>query len=259
MAENFWGEPPIAIAHRGGDAAGEGQENTLKAFLSAQKMGYQYGETDVILTADGQVAAIHGSRNWLQTQFNGHPPRRALQRMTFKEIQIHSLEGVKITRLKELLEKLPDMKFFIDPKTDQVVLPLAKLLKEAGALERVCVGSFSYERVIHFQKIVRQPVSTSFIIGRGVRLVNKGRAMLKSGRLKHIEAVQLHHSLVSKEMVDLVHSHGFRALVWTANSPLSIKNAIRSGADGIISDSVALLKETLDKNNGGTGLKSTNK
>jgi glycerophosphoryl diester phosphodiesterase len=247
MSQEFWGQPPIAIAHRGGDAAGEGQENTLKAFLAAEKMGYEYGETDVILTADGKVAAIHGSRNWLQTQFNGHPPRRALQKMTLKDIKAHTNEGVNITLLDELLAKLPDMKFFIDPKTDQVVLPLSKLLKEAGALERVCVGSFSYERVIHFQKIVRQPVSTSFIIGRGIRLVNKGRAMLKSGRLKHLEAIQLHHSLVSKEMIDLVHSHGFKALVWTPNSPLSIKNAVQCGADGIISDRITLLKDILNK------------
>jgi len=247
MSKDFWGEPPIAIAHRGGDGAGEDQENTLAAFRAASKLGYEYGETDVILTADGQVAAIHGSRNWLQTQFNGHPPRRALQKMTLKDIQSHAAEGIKITSLLELLEKLPEMKFLIDPKTDQVVLPLAKLLKNLDAFDRVCVGSFNYDRVLYFHKIAKQPVRSSFIIGRGLRLVNKGRAMVKSGRLKHIEAVQLHHSLVSKEMIDLVHSRGFRALVWTANSPLSIKNAARCGADGVISDHVALLKETLGR------------
>jgi glycerophosphoryl diester phosphodiesterase len=71
--------------------------------------------------------------------------------------------------------------------------------------------------------------------------------MLKSGRLKHLEAIQLHHSLVSKEMIDLVHSHGFKALVWTPNSPLSIKNAVQCGADGIISDRITLLKDILNK------------
>ncbi len=243
MADKFWGEPPIAIAHRGGDAAGENQENTLAAFKSAQELGYEYGETDVILTADGQVAAIHGSRNWLQTQFSGHPPRRALQKLTLKEIQKHAAEGVRITALEEIITQLPRMKFFIDPKTDQVVLPLAKLLKTNQALGRVCVGSFSYERVIHFKKLLKhQPANTSFIIGRGLRLVNRGKLMLKTGRLKDVEAVQLHHSLVSKEMVESVHSHGLRAVVWTANSPLSIKNAVNCGADGVISDRVELLK-----------------
>ena len=246
MAKDFWGRPPIAIAHRGGDGAGEDQENTLAAFVAAQKLGYEYGETDVILTADGQVAAIHGSRNWLQAYYSGHPPRRALQKLTLKEIKSHADDGVRITTLNEILAKLPSMRFFIDPKTDQVVLPLAKLIKDAGAQWRVCVGSFSYDRVVHFKKIIKdERVQTSFIIGRGVRLANKGVHRLKSGRLKDVDAVQLHHSLVSKEMIGLAHDHGLKALVWTANSPLSIKNAVRCGADGVMSDTAQLLKNTL--------------
>ena len=117
MSSNFWGKPPIAIAHRGGDAAGEDQENTLAAFISAQKLGYEYGETDVILTADGRVAAIHGSRNWLQAYFSGRMPRQALQKLTLKEIRSHTGEGIRVTTLEEILTKLPQMKFFIDPKT----------------------------------------------------------------------------------------------------------------------------------------------
>jgi len=248
MAESFWGKSPMAIAHRGGDAAGDDQENTLAAFRSAAKLGYAYGETDVILTADGQVAAIHGSRNWIQTQFNGHPPRRALQKLTLKEIRQHTAEGVRITVLEEIINELPQMKFFIDPKTDQVALPLAKLLKDLKVLDRVCVGSFSYERVLHFKKLLRhQPATTSFIIGRGLRMINKGKLMLKTGRLKDVDAIQLHHSLVSKEMIESIHAHGLKALVWTANSPLSIKNAVNCGADGIISDRITLLKQILDR------------
>jgi len=248
MAESFWGKSPMAIAHRGGDAAGDDQENTLAAFRSAAKLGYAYGETDVILTADGQVAAIHGSRNWIQTQFNGHPPRRALQKLTLKEIQQHTAEGVRITVLEEIISGLPQMKFFIDPKTDQVALPLAKLLKDLKVLDRVCVGSFSYERVLHFKKLLKhQPATTSFIIGRGLHMINKGKLMIKTGRLKDVDAIQLHHSLVSKEMIESIHAHGLKALVWTANSPLSIKNAVNCGADGIISDRITLLKQILDR------------
>jgi glycerophosphoryl diester phosphodiesterase len=35
-------------------------------------------------------------------------------------------------------------------------------------------------------------------------------------------------------------------VVWTTNSRLGIKNAVRSGADGIISDRVGLLKDILE-------------
>jgi glycerophosphoryl diester phosphodiesterase len=48
-------------------------------------------------------------------------------------------------------------------------------------------------------------------------------------------------------MVGLVHRRGFKAIVWTANSRIAINNAIRSGADGIISDRVELLKELIEK------------
>jgi glycerophosphoryl diester phosphodiesterase len=83
------------------------------------------------------------------------------------------------------------------------------------------------------------------IIGRGIRLRNKNLDMLKSSRLRGVEAIQLHHSLVSEQMVRLAHKQGLRVVIWTANSPLSIKNAINCGADGIISDKITLLKEIL--------------
>ena len=249
MSKTFWDKSPMAIAHRGGDGAGLEEENTLKAFRAAWKNGLKYGETDVILSADGQVVAIHGSRNSLQAGLKGDISRRRLQAMTLAEIRnAVDIKGIKVATLEEILTALPRMKFLIDPKTDEVVLPLARLLKKLNALERVCVGSFSYDRVRHLMKLTKNSrVRTSFIIGRGFRLANKGVLMLKTGRLTDIEAVQLHHSLVSKEMVDLAHSRGFKALVWTANSPLAIKNALNCGADGIISDRLDLLERLSKK------------
>lgn len=243
---SFWGrgKHPILIAHRGGDGAGEDKENSLAAFGAAQKLGYCYGETDVILAASGEVAAIHGSRNVLQASLKGDISRRQLQKMSLNQIRKQLNSGSRISTLEELLTAFPEMKLFIDLKTDEVVLPLAKLLKKVGALDRVCVGAFSYDRVKQFIRISGQDrVPTSFIIGRGLRLINKNLDMLKTGRLKDVEAIQLHHSLVSREMLDLVHSRGFKALIWTANSPLAIKNAFNCGADGIISDRISLLKQ----------------
>jgi glycerophosphoryl diester phosphodiesterase len=51
---------PVAFAHRGG--AGEAPENTLPAFATAIALGYRYLETDVHLTRDGALAAVHDAR-----------------------------------------------------------------------------------------------------------------------------------------------------------------------------------------------------
>jgi glycerophosphoryl diester phosphodiesterase len=250
MSRDFWGKPPIAIAHRGGDAAGAKKENTLAAFKAAWRMGYRYGETDVILSADGQVAAIHGAVNLWDSLLRGRRSRRGLQRNSLERLRRkYTINGEEIPTLGELLKALPKMRFFIDPKTEEVVEPLAELLKKLKATDRVCVGSFNYGRIERFRKLLEEtPVSTSFIIGRGFRLVNKNMNMLKTGRLSSVEAVQLHHSLVSRQMLDLVHKQGFKAVIWTCNSEIAVKNAVNCGAEGIISDRLTLLQETLAGN-----------
>lgn len=247
----FWAnsKQPIAVAHRGGDAAGEDKENTLVAFEAARHLGYQYGETDVVLSADGHVVAIHGSRNRVDKYFKkGRPPRRVVQKMPYEDIQKKiSVGGEKVPLLEDLLKSQPDMRFFLDPKTDEVVEPLAELLKRLKVLDRVCINSFSYERIERLLELLRpNKVTAGLIIGRGVRLVNKNLDRLKDGRLPGIEAIHLHHSHVSKNMMDLAHSRGIRIFVWTANTPLSIRNAINTGADGIISDDINLLKKLLE-------------
>ncbi len=249
---DFWGtDKPIAIAHRGGDGAGTDKENTLAAFKAAWDMGYKYGETDVILSADGQVVAIHGAANLWDTILRGRHSRGGMQRKTLNELrEKYAVGGEIIPTLQEILRSLPKMKFFVDPKTEKVVGPLAELLKKLKVLDRVCISSFNYKRVQEFKKLVGEnTVPSSFIIGRGFRLINKNLDMLKNGRLKDIEAVCLHHSLVSQQMVDLVHSQGFRAVIWTANSKIAIEHALKCGADGIISDRTGLLKDTLGSKN----------
>ena len=244
---NFWDSRlPILVAHRGGDAAGADKENTLAAFAAASELGYQYGETDVILSSDGQVVAIHGSRNRLDSYLKKHRPSRpAVQRMPYdKIVERISVGGERAPLLEEVLKAQPKMKFFIDPKTDEVVEPLANLLKRLRALDRVCVNSFNYNRLQRLIKLLKShKVATAVIIGRGLRLTNKNLDMLKENRLQNISGVHLHHSLVSRAMVELLHSHDIKVLVWTANTPLAINNALRSGADGVISDNLKLLKQ----------------
>jgi glycerophosphoryl diester phosphodiesterase len=248
MADSFWSDPPIAIAHRGGDAAGPEKENTLVAFKAARQAGFSYGETDAILSKDGQVVAIHGATNWLDSMFRHRHSRRRMQGMTIPEMRYKwTIAGETIPTLEEILLSQKKMKFFIDPKTDEVVEPLFKLLKRLNALDQVCVNSFNYDRVQAFRQIAgNRHVQTGLIIGRGLRIFNRSKDRLEKGRLKKLEAVVIHHSLVSRQMLDLIHRQGLKAVIWTCNSEISIKNGLKCGADGIISDHISLLKQLID-------------
>lgn len=246
---SFWdGDKPIAIAHRGGDGAGADKENTLDAFKSAREAGYRYAELDVVAAASGELVVIHGSHNFLQAATKKDITRRILQKMTLVQIR-GTLKpgGAQVPTLEEVLTAFPDMKFLVDLKTDEVVVPLAKLLKRLNAFDQVSIVGFDYPRNLKFSKACRpKRLSIGLTVGRGVRVRNINMLLLKTGRLSGVDAILMHHSLVSRPMVNLVHRRGLKAVVWTANSRLGIKHAIRSGADGIISDRIHLLKEVIE-------------
>jgi glycerophosphoryl diester phosphodiesterase len=245
MPKNFWdAQTPIAIAHRGGDGAGYDKRNTMAAFSSAAKLGYQYMETDVVVTKDGKVIVSHGAATGLVAKLRGTHSYKILQGLTYAEVRQNlQVGGETVITLEELLGKFPKAKFLLDPKTDEAVEPLAELLIRLRDLNRVCLASFHYERTTKLYALLGNQTTYAVIIGRNNWL--KLLPPLKSGRLKHVEVVYLHHSFVSRPMLRLIHNHGYKVFVWTCNSALSIKHAIRCGADGIISDRTKLLKENI--------------
>lgn len=250
MPKSFWdSKTPLAIAHRGGNAAGKERENTLKAFRAAASLGYQYAETDVVLALSGEPVLIHGSHNFLQAGLKRDITRRALQKMTLEQMRdIVRPGGTDVPTLEEVLLAVPKMKLVLDLKTPESIEPLAKMITRLKVADRICATSFRYEIVRRFAAACGpQKPSLGLTIGRSLRLQNINMIMLKSGRLSDIDAVFIHHSLVSGPMLSLVHNRGLKAVVWTANSKLGIRHALRSGADGIISDRINLLKEILSK------------
>jgi glycerophosphoryl diester phosphodiesterase len=154
---------PIAIPHRGGDGANEisadgnivDKQNTMAAFRSAARALVehglpQYAETDLTTTNDDALLALHGSgtpRQRLVTTLE-IPTRSEISRMSAAQVAASvRIGGEKIPRLEEVLEELPEMHIFVDPKTDAAAIALAGMLKvNKRYSDRICVGSFSKQR-----------------------------------------------------------------------------------------------------------------
>ncbi len=132
---------PIAFAHRG--AAPHGLENTLAAVDRVVALGFGYLETDVRATRDGVAVLLHDASLDRTTDRTG-----AVRALPWSEVARARVGGREpVPRLDELLGSYPDLRVNIDVKAPSAVGPLVEAVRRAGAVDRVCVGSF-YDRLI---------------------------------------------------------------------------------------------------------------
>ena len=146
---------PLAFAHRGG--AGDWPENTMPAFEGAVALGYRYVETDAHVTADGVCLAFHDDRLDRVTDRSG-----VIAELPYAEVRQARVDGREpIPLLEDLIGSFPDVRVNIDPKHDAAVDPLAAVIERTGAVDRVCVGSFSDQRITRLRTALGPRLCTS--------------------------------------------------------------------------------------------------
>jgi glycerophosphoryl diester phosphodiesterase len=264
----------IPIAHRGGDAAGAENQNSVVAFDSARQAGIRYGETDTVATIDGFPLGFHGSYTEKHAARTGLPLRSLVETMTLEEVRREfktgGKTGAEIPTLEELLVTFPDMRFFVDPKEDATVAPLANLINKLKVHDRISVGAMQYRRTQGVAELVGGfgRIATSGGNYRDVVAALGGRARVPGAvrLLRGSNATQLalphkashlkvpasdegplsHIRLVTPKMVERAHEQGMRVVLWTPNTEAAIEEAFATGADGVMSDRTELVKRTAD-------------
>ncbi|MBC95852.1 glycerophosphodiester phosphodiesterase, partial [bacterium] len=122
-------------------------------------------ETDVHTTKDGKLVAFHDDKLDRVTDSKGK-----VGDFTFSDLSHALIDGSEpIPLLIELLEEFPDANFNIDPKHDAAVKPLAELIIRTNSTNRVCVGSFSDERIKRVAKLIGPKLCT----GMGPKSISK--------------------------------------------------------------------------------------
>jgi len=234
---------PIAFAHRGG--AGDWPENTLPAFEGAVALGYRYIETDAHACSDGTVVAFHDDRLDRVCDRDG-----LIGELTWSEVREARVDGREpVPLLEDLLTTWPDIRMNIDPKDDAVVEPLAALIRRCGAVNRVCIGSFSDDRITAMRDLLGPGLCTSLGPKDTSRLIAASRR-LASGRFEGAAAqVPLKHGrwpIVTRQFVRGAHRLGLAVHVWTIDDPDEMTRLLDLGVDGIMTDRPAVLREVLE-------------
>ncbi|HEX6221445.1 MAG TPA: glycerophosphodiester phosphodiesterase family protein, partial [Acidimicrobiia bacterium] len=158
--------------------------------------------------------------------------------------------GSRVPTLEWLLTSFPDVSVVVDMKCDGIAGPLAALIDDLDAHERLIVGSFSDSRISELQEFtdMRVPVSCGPTLARLWVLASRvGR-----GAGGQIAALQLPTRsrgmrVVDEKLVEAAHSAGLHVHVWTVNETSEMNRLLDMGVDGLITDRPDRLKEVMNE------------
>lgn len=229
---------PIAFAHRGGTSIAP--ENTVAAFDHAVSLGYRYLETDVHRTRDGVLVAFHDADLARTCNVDRH-----LEDMTWAEVEAIRIDGDhRIPRLDELFERFPDARFNIDAKHADAVEPLARLVEEAGAVDRVLLAGFTLRILRRLRRALGNRLVTNMSPLEVFFLLIFGWA--RGGwRCAQVPLRFKGATIVNERFIERAHRRNIPVHVWTVDDRAEMERLLDLGVDGIMTDAVETLREVL--------------
>lgn len=215
-------------------------ENTTKAFADALHAGADVLETDVQCTKDGVPIIFHDAD---LIRLAGIPKK--IVDLTWKEISVVDIGfGKRIPSLKEALLDFPNAKFNLDIKSDSAAVPVARLISELAAENRVLISSFSDAR----RKMALTQIPDSVKTSAGTKtalllwLASKlGSAPLFRYFSRGIDALQVPVSskglrFDSRRLIHLCQQANLEIHFWTVNDTAEALRLKLLGANGVVTD-----------------------
>jgi glycerophosphoryl diester phosphodiesterase len=225
-------DEPIAFAHRG--ARAHAPENTIEAFQLGLKLGANGLESDVWVTADGEVVLDH----------DGVVRLRARKRR-ISEVQRSSLPS-HIPTVGEFFDSCgTNFQFSVDIKDENATDGLVSVARECGFdLSRLYVCHWKSAECFAIRE--RHPDIKVVDSTRLQRLKDgpEMRAALLAN--KGIDVLNMHISDWNGGLVTLLHRFNVQAFGWDAQFPTALNNGLLMGLDGIYSDHVDRMVESYD-------------
>lgn len=224
--------PPTAFAHRG--ARAHAPENTIEAFRLALRLGATGLESDVWLTADGEVVLDHDG------VVGGRFRRRRISQLDRAVLPAH------VPTLEELYAACgTGMHLSLDVKDPAAFDRVVAVARAAGddTLRRLWLCHPDWRLVSSWRSACDE-----------VRLVDSTRLdRIREGAERRaatlagagVDALNLHHLDWTGGLTTLVHRFGVLAFGWDAQFPRVLAELIDMGIDGVYSDHVDRLVDAV--------------
>jgi len=233
----------LVIGHKGASAIAP--ENTLKAFQKAIELHADYVEFDAHLTKDGEIVVIHDDDTYSLTGTHS-----LIRDNTLEQIKmLDAGEGEQIPTLQELIAIAKGkIALQLEIKSTGLLVRMVQILREENLIQNSIVSCFMFDELVKLKRI-EPKIKIGFLLpAELVRSQSIKRKILKCER-EGFFAIHPHFSTVDKEIVDFAHENGLKIYVWTVNDRNIMKDLIQLGVDGIITDDISLLHETISSKN----------
>lgn len=236
------------FAHRGGAALRP--ENTLLAFDHGLALGADGLELDVRLSRDGEVVVIHDATLERTTDGAGEVAAH-----TYRELAVLDAgfrfgsggdrpfrgAGATIPRLREVLTRYPDVPLIVELKGTATAVAAAAVqeVRRAGALARVCFGSFE-DATIQAARACGGEVVTS-AAREEIRRALWASWLGRPPRRPQFQAFQVpeRHGprhVATRRFIRAARRGGLAVQIWTVNEVADMERLLGWGVQGLITD-----------------------
>lgn len=238
---------PAVVAHRG--ASADAPQNTLAAIDLAGEVGAAMVEIDVHLSADGVPVVIHDGTVDATTDGTGEV--RSRTRDELQDLDAGSwfgpeFAGQRIPTLAEVLDVVarhPGLGILCEYKgrwsADDVAVTM-RVLDDPRLSGRLVVQGFAPETVAALRDVAPQ-VPRSLLVEHPRDDLHALLAELDAAAVSPGVAL----IAADPELVPTAHAAGLRVFGWTANDETAWRALVDVGADGIITDRPAALRDWL--------------
>ncbi len=251
---------PLLFAHRGTRLMAP--ENTLPAFEFAERHQADVLETDVRLSADGEVIVMHDATLERTTDGTGRVRDRTLSELRTLDAAYRFQRagqfpwrgrGVRLLTLDELFARFGHLGINIDIKDNDraAVVAVARVLSRhvssASDVSWINVGSF-HQTAIDTFRACAPGISTAAGMKEVARLYFSAlarRAVPLRGSLP-FHCLQIPRRwngipLDGERFIRYAQESGLSVIYWTIDSPAAVSKLLQRGVDGIVTDRADLV------------------
>ncbi len=233
-------------AHRGGALLWP--ENSLLAFRNALALGADLLETDVHLTADGEVVVLHDPT--LERTTTGRGAVRNVRRADLAPLRLKARDGSvteeQVPTLAQLLDLLASgpAELLLEIKVDElrqrypgIEEEVLGQLRERGLTGRTLIMAFETPTIERLRQL-DATIRTVLLVGRG--RVEQARPaadeVIRWTREAGAMVVGIDYRVLDPQVLAAARRAGLTVAAWTVNEDGDLRRVLGLGVDIVISD-----------------------